>query len=237
MVRLFLACLMCICAASAASAQAPSPSSSPEPLNDSAKKLIGTWEFANADRDKVCTATFKGDPTAVGFAVTFDAGCAAKFPLVDNVAGWKYPEHDLLYLLNADGKALVEFSEVEGGIFEAPTPGVGVLFLRTPQAAAAEPKARTPQQVAGTWTLQRGNGTAACRFTLATTPAGDDYALTVAPGCEPRIAQLGFIAWNVDRGELVLTPSRGNPWRFEVVDDKSWALLPESADQTLLARQ
>jgi hypothetical protein len=52
--------------------------------------------------------------------------------VVTKVVGWRYPEDDLLYLLNADGEALVEFSEVEDGMFEAPTPGVGVLFLQKP---------------------------------------------------------------------------------------------------------
>ncbi len=92
--------------------------------------MIGSWEFSNADRDKICTATFSSDLTPVGFKVEFDANCGSLFPLVNNIVGWKFPDNDLLYLLDAGGKALVEFSEVEDGIYEAPTPGVGVLFLQ-----------------------------------------------------------------------------------------------------------
>ena len=103
-------------------------------LGESAKAMIGTWEFSNAARDKVCNATFKKIHTRVGFRVTFGANCGKLFPLVQQVAGWRYPEDDDLFLLDADGKALVEFSEVEDGIFEAPTPGVGVLFLQNPAA-------------------------------------------------------------------------------------------------------
>jgi len=232
-----LAALLSVLIAGVAAAQpAPQPAPQPSaPLNDSAKGILGTWEFSNAARDKVCTAVFKSDATAVGYKVEFDANCAALFPLVADVAGWKYPEHDFLFLLNAEGKALVEFSEAENNSFEAPTPGVGVLFLKSP-SAAAEPAAKTPQQVAGDWTLKRGNGVAVCQFTFATTAAGDGYALTVRPGCDAGVSQLGFTQWQLDRGELVLTPARGNPWRFEAVDDKSWALLPESADQTMLVR-
>ena len=98
--------------------------------------MIGSWEFSNADRDKKCTATFSGDRTAVGFKVEFDANCASQFPLVADIVGWKFPDNDLLYLLDSTGKALVEFSEVEDGIYEAPTPGVGVLFLQNAAAAA-----------------------------------------------------------------------------------------------------
>ena len=98
--------------------------------------MIGTWEFSNADRDKTCTVTFKSDRSAVGYKLEFDPNCGNLFPLVRDIAGWKYPEDDLLYLLDAQGKSLVEFSEVEDGIFEAPTPGLGVLFLQNPAAAA-----------------------------------------------------------------------------------------------------
>ena len=66
-------------------------------------------------------------PTPVGFKVEFDANCGNLFPLVLRVAGWKFPEGDNLFLVDAEGKTLVEFSEVESGIYEAPTPGVGVL--------------------------------------------------------------------------------------------------------------
>src|SRR5579862_6808992 len=77
-------------------------------LGESAKGMIATekWEFSNADRDKICTVVFKGDPTAVGFRLEFDPNCVTLFPLVHDIAGWKYPEDDLLYLLDAQGKSL-----------------------------------------------------------------------------------------------------------------------------------
>ncbi len=214
--------------AGAASAQAPA-------LNDAAQAMIGTWEFSNAERDKICSASFSGAATAVGYKVEFDPNCATLFPLVANIAGWKYPDNDLLYLLDAQGQALVEFSEVEDGIFEAPTPGLGVLFLQNP--AAANPPAKQPRQVAGIWRLLRGNGALLCAFTLDTTPAGDGFTLTAQPGCDAAIVKLGFTQWRLDRGELVLVAPTGAPWRFEEIDDKSWARLPESVDRITLVRQ
>ena len=104
-------------------------------INASAKAMIGPWEFSDAARSKVCTVTFSETAVKVGYKLAFAPECAALFPLVVNIAGWSYPDNDLLYLLDAQGKALVEFSEVEDGIFEAPTPGVGVLFLHNPEAA------------------------------------------------------------------------------------------------------
>src|SRR5262245_42712877 len=79
---------------------------SPATLGEQAKAVLGSWEFSNADRDKICTADFKGDRTPVGFKVDFDANCGNLFPLVNNIAGWVFPENDLLRLLDAQGHSL-----------------------------------------------------------------------------------------------------------------------------------
>src|SRR5471032_384375 len=158
------------------SALAQAPATQSTNLGDSAKALIGTWEFSNADRDKICSATFKSDSTKVGFKVEFDKSCAGLFPVVSDVAGWSFPDNDLLRFLDAQGKALVEFSEVEDGIYEAPTPGLGVLFLQN--ATAAGPAPKPAEQVAGTWGLTRGSGKPLCVLTLTTTAAKDGFALS-----------------------------------------------------------
>jgi hypothetical protein len=213
---------------------AAAPAMAQSTMSDSGKELLGTWEFSNADRDKTCQATFKADVTKVGFKVEFDAGCAAKFPLVNEVAGWTFPDGDLLRLVDATGKTLVEFSEVESGIYEAPTPGVGVLFLQN--AASVGPPPKPPEQVAGEWTVTR-RGARVCSLTLSATPANDGYALVVKPGCDAAVARLNFTQWRLDREELTLSPARGNPWRFEEVDAGSWRRTPETADQYMLLRQ
>ena len=89
--------------------------------------MIGSWEFSNADRDRTCTATLKSDSAPGGLKIEFDANCANLFPLVRDITAWKFPDNDLLYFVDARGKTIVEFSEVEDGIFEAPTPGVGMV--------------------------------------------------------------------------------------------------------------
>lgn len=229
MVRLVLIGVAAL-AASAAAAQTPPT------LGDSAKSVIGTWEFSNADRDKICTATFKADPTPVGFKVEFDKSCAALFPIVADVAGWIFPENDLLHLLDAHKKSLIEFSEVEDNIYEAPTPGLGVLFLQN--AADAGPPMKRAEQVAGTWAIKRGNGGPLCQLTLTMNEAGDDnLALTVLPGCEAALARLNFGQWRMDRGELMIYPARGVPWRFEAIDDSNWRRLPERDNGYVLVKQ
>ena len=221
--------LVAVCVTGVALAQAPSP------LGDSAQRMIGNWEFSNADRDRTCTATFKRDRGPGGFKVEFDANCANLFPLVRDIAAWKFPDNDLLYLLDAKGKSIVEFSEVEDGIFEAPTPGVGVLFLQNAAAAGAPPK--PAEQVAGDWAIVRKGGSSVCVLTLGMTKASDGFGVVVKPGCDVPISRLNFTQWRVDSDQLMLVPSRGNPWRFEEIDPTTWRRVPESADQITLVRQ
>lgn len=221
--------LVAACICGVAHAQTPAA------LNESAQRVVGSWEFSNAERDRICTANLKSDLTRGGFKVEFDANCASLFPLVRDIVAWKFPDNDLLYLLDAQGKSVVEFSEVEDGIFEAPTPGVGVLFLQNAAAAAAPPK--PPEQVTGDWAIVRKSGPPVCSFTLGMTAAGDGFAVAVKPGCDPALARLNFAQWRIDRDELMLVPARGNPWRFEEVDNTTWRRVPESADQITLVRQ
>ncbi|HZL39554.1 MAG TPA: AprI/Inh family metalloprotease inhibitor [Pseudolabrys sp.] len=213
---------------------AQTPATQSTSLGESAKAMIGAWEFSNADRDKICTVTFKTDPSPVGFKLEFNKECAELFPLVSGVAGWNFPENDLLRMLDAQGKALVEFSEVEDGIYEAPTQGVGVLFLQNPASAGAPPK--PPEQVAGDWAIMRA-GKALCQVTLTIDPAEDGMAIKIKPGCDPTIARLNFTQWKIDGDELMLVPAKSGPWRFGEADANTWRRVPEGANPYSLVRQ
>jgi hypothetical protein len=228
---LLIACALAVSAAAPALAQTATQSTT---LGDSAKALIGTWEFSNADRDKICSATFKSDPTKLGFKVEFEKKCAELFPVVSDVAAWAFPDNDLLRFVDLQGKALVEFSEVEDGIYEAPTPGLGVLFLQKP-GAGSQPK--PAEQVAGDWAVTRRGGPPICTLTLSANAAKDGFALSVKPGCDAAIARLNFTQWKLDDDELLLVPARGTPWRFEEGDNDAWRRIPAGADQYALTRQ
>lgn len=224
--RAVLAFLLFICVGANASAQS---------LSDQAKAMLGTWEFSNADRDKTCSVTFRDTRTAAGYRLEFDSKCTEDFPLLKDVAGWTFPDNDFLRLVDSKGKSLAEFSEVETGMFEAPTPGYGVLFLQNAADVGAQPV--TLDQVIGDWALMRGSGKPLCGITLSTTPADEGFALTVKPGCDPTIARLNFSRWRIDRDELMLSPARGNSWRFEQNDANTWERVPESANPYTLVRQ
>ena len=142
---------------------------SPPPISDAVRAVAGSWEFSNADRDKICMVTLKADAAPVGMKLEFDRACVTVFPFVRDVAGWTVAENDFLRLLDARGRPILEFSEVEGGLYEAPRPGEGILFLQT--AAAAGPAPRTADQMLGDWGIVRGAGKPICVITLSNTAA------------------------------------------------------------------
>ena len=227
MIRAFLSLIVVVLSLDLAQAQG---------INETAKVMLGSWEFSNAERDKRCTVTFTDSRASQGYRLDFDPKCIDDFPLLREVAGWSFPENDLLHFLDARGRALVDFSEVETGMFEAPTQGYGVLFLQNAADAGAPPiKA---EDVAGDWAITRGSPRPLCVITLTTTPVADEgFAVVVKPGCDAAITRLNFNRWRIDRDELMLSPARGNPWRFEQDDANTWERVPESANPYRLVRQ
>src|ERR1700682_3559253 len=89
----------------------------PPPPSDSVKAMTGGWEMSNAERDKTCVITFKLDGAGPGRALDLDKGCPG-FPTIREAAAWTRGKDDALQLLDAKGKALLTFDEVESGLFE-----------------------------------------------------------------------------------------------------------------------
>ncbi len=196
----------------------------------------GTWEFSNADRDKRCTLTFRTDPGPAGMRLEFDKGCVGLFPFVKEIAGWSLAQNDFPRLLDAKGQSVLEFSEVESRIYEAPRPGEGILFIQASTAVGPPPK--EADQMFGDWNLLRGaGGRPICAMTLANTPAGEDYyALRLKPGCDVAVTRFAPNAWQMDRGELVLRNARNQSWRFAEGDGSAWQRVPEGPQPLTLVR-
>jgi hypothetical protein len=204
-------------------------------LNDAAKAVVGAWEFSNADRDRRCAITLKSEAAAGSLKLELDRGCAGVFPFMKDVAGWTLAENDFLRLVDAKGKAILEFSQVEDGMYEAPRPGEGILFLQT-AASVNAPKA-TADQMVGDWKIVRGSQQL-CVLTLSNTPAREDsFALRLKPNCDFLVTRFGPSTWEMDRGELVLKNTRDQTWRFETSDAKTWQRVPESANPIQMVRQ
>ncbi|HLK80512.1 MAG TPA: AprI/Inh family metalloprotease inhibitor [Xanthobacteraceae bacterium] len=224
----------------AAFAAAPQASAQQRPItsNETFKAMIGKWEISTADRDRSCHLTFKADPGGALFKLDIDKACAAQMPELKEVIGWTIGGLDLVKLMDGKGKPVLEFSEVESGIFEAQRPGEGIYIMQNAASAAAVNISL--DQMAGDWSVVRGgSGKTVCIITLTNAAAGDDaFALRLKPGCEPFVTGFGPAAWYLDRGELVLRSKAGRFWRFEANDASNWQRsIPEGREPVNLVRQ
>jgi len=215
------------------------PPAAPQGAPNEAKAadaMIGTWEFSNADHDKICRFTFRADavPGAGGNKLDIDRNCPNLFASTKTIVAWAVDNYGDLRLLDASGNAVIDMTEVEGGMYDGFTPEEGRYVLQT---AAAAP-VHSADDLVGDWGIARGTGKPICVLTLANTPAGADVLLLkVKPGCDATVTRFGPTGWRVAVGELVLISSRGQTWEFEENDANTWQRVPESADQILLVRQ
>jgi Protease inhibitor Inh len=204
------------------------------PNNDAAAAMIGAWELSNADHDKVCRFTFRGDDVPGGKKIEVDKNCPSVFPSTKDIAAWAMDSYGNLSLVDAQGNAVIELTEVESGIYDGFSPEEGRYIL---QSAAAAP-VRSADDMVGDWAVARGTGKPICTLTLAKNPAGADaFTLKLKPGCDALVTRFGPTSWRMDQGELVLQAPRGQAWRFVENDANTWQREPESADPVLLVRQ
>ena len=203
---------------------------------DPVAAVVGAWELSNADRDKTCRLNFRADATAGGYKIDVDKNCPNVFPSTKEITAWAVDNYGSLRLLNAQGEAVIELTEVESGMYDGFTPEEGRYVM---QSAAAAP-VRSADDMIGDWSIARSTGKPICALTLANTAAAagsDNLALKLKPGCDVLITRFGPTSWRMDNGELVLQSARGQTWRFEENDTNTWQRLPESADPILLVRQ
>ena len=205
---------------------------------DPANAVIGSWEFSNADRDKVCHITFRAEAVSGGRRLDIDKNCSNFFPSTKNIAAWAVDNYGDLRLVDAQGAAVIELSQVEGGMYDGFSPQEGRYILQT---AAAAP-VRTANDMVGDWSIAHSPGKPICALTLANSPVGpgataDVLSLKVKPGCDPTVMRFNPTGWRMQEGDLMLLSARGQSWQFEENDANTWQRVPESSDPILLMRQ
>jgi hypothetical protein len=203
-----------------------------DPVGD----MIGAWELSNADHDKVCKFSFRADTAAGGYKLDIDRNCPNVFPSTKDIVAWTIDNYGNLRLLDAGGEAVIELTQVEGGMFDGFKPEEGRYVLQ----AAAAVQTRSADDMAGDWAVARGTGKPICLLTLANAamaPGADSLVLKLKPGCDALVVRFGPTSWRMDNGELVLLSSRGQTWRFEENDLNTWQRVPETPDPVLLVRQ
>ena len=200
------------------------------------KGMVGQWELSTTERSKTCVVTLKSDATAQGLKLELEPGCAAALPFSKEIAAWSIKGLDIVRLQDGSGQAVIDFTEVESGIFEGLRQGEGIYILQN--LAAARSLAKSMDQMIGDWAMVRGNGRAVCGLTLTNTEASqDNFQVFLKPKCDPAVSVFAPTQWRLERGELLLMSASGELWRFEADDNAQWRLVPDTADPLIMLRQ
>jgi hypothetical protein len=201
------------------------------------KDMIGQWELATTDRSKTCVVTLKADTGPQGFRLELEPGCAKALPFTSDIAAWSIKGlGDIVRLQNAAGEPVIDFTEVETGIFEGLRSGEGVYILQ--DLAAARSLAKSMDQMIGDWAMVRGNGQTICGLTLTNTEATqDNFQVFLKPKCDPAVAAFAPTQWRLDHGQMLLQSATGDTWTFEADDNAQWRRVPDSTDPLIMLRQ
>lgn len=201
------------------------------------KDMIGQWELATTDRSKTCVVTLKNDSTPQGFKLELEPNCAAALPFTRDIATWSIKGlGDIVRLQDAAGQPVVDFTEVETGIFEGMRTGEGIYILQN--LVAARSLAKSMDQMIGDWAMVRGDGQTICGLTLTNTEAtADNFQVFLKPKCDPTIAAFAPTQWRLDHGQILLMAASGETWQFEADDNAQWRRVPDRADPLIMLRQ
>ena len=200
------------------------------------KDMIGQWELATTERSKTCVVTLKGDATPQGLKLELEPNCAKALPFSKDIAAWSVKGLDIVRLQDAAGQPVIDFTEVESGIFEGVRQGEGVYILQN--LAAARSLAKSMDQMIGDWAMVRGSGQTICGLTLTNTDAGqDNFQVFLKPKCDPMVTAFAPTRWRLEHGQILLMSDKGETWQFEADDNAQWRLVPDSADPLIMVRQ
>jgi hypothetical protein len=199
------------------------------------KEMIGQWELSTTERSKTCVVTIRNEAAPGGLKLELEPGCAAALPFTQDIKAWSIKGLDIVRLQDATGNSVIDFTEVESGIFEGLRQGEGVYILQN--LAAARSLAKSMDQMIGDWQIVRGNGRPICGLTLTNTEAtGDNFQVFLKPKCDPAIATFGPTQWRLERGQIILLSKTGDAWQFEADDNAQWRRVPDSADGLVMLR-
>ncbi len=200
------------------------------------KDMVGQWELSTTERSKTCVITLKPDTTPQGLKLELEPTCAASLPFTKDIKAWNVRGLDIVRLQDGTGEAVIDFTEVETGIFEGLRTNEGVYILQN--LAAARSLAKSMDQMIGDWAMVRGNGNTVCGLTLTNNDAGNDnFQVFLKPKCDAAVSAFAPTQWRLERGQIMLMSDKGETWRFEADDNAQWRLVPDSADPLIMLRQ
>ena len=212
-----------------AAAEMPSPAAI-------AAEMVGQWELSTAERGKTCVVTLKNDPIAGGMKLELEPACSSALAFTKDIAAWSVRGLDIVRLQTTQGEPVIDFTEVEGGIWEGQRENEGIYILQN--LAAARSLSRSMDQMIGDWAVVRGDGTSICGLTLTNTEKDkDNFEVYLKPRCDPMVASFNPVMWRLDHGQIIMTSASGESWQFDPDDNAQWRRVPDISDPVILVRQ
>ena len=200
------------------------------------KEMVGQWELSTTERSKTCVVTLKAEVAGQAYKLELEPACKTALPFTKDIVAWSVRGLDIVRLQDATGEAVIDFTEVEAGIFEGLRQGEGVYILQ--DLAAARSMAKSMDQMIGDWSMVRGNGQPVCGLTLTNTEAdADNFQVFLKPRCDAAVAQFNPTQWRLERGQIILMSKSGEAWQFEADDHAQWRRVPDTVDPLIMLRQ
>ena len=134
--------LLSLCIVSALAGAAPASAQDTAALK---KTMVGQWELSTTERSKTCVVTLKGDGTPQGLKLELEPACPKALPFTKDIAAWTIRGLDIVRLQDGTGQSVIDFTEVESGIYEGLRTGEGVYILQN--LAAARSLAKSMDQL------------------------------------------------------------------------------------------
>ena len=213
----------------------PARAEMPSPATIAAE-MIGQWELSTAERSKTCVVTLKNDPIVGGMKLELEPACPSALAFTKDIAAWSVRGLDIVRLQTAEGEPVIDFTEVEGGIWEGQRENEGIYILQN--LAAARSLSRSMDQMIGDWAVVRSDGTSICGLTLTNTEKDkDNFEIYLKPRCDPMVANFNPVMWRLDRGQIIMTSASGETWQFDPDDNAQWRRVPDISDPVILVRQ
>jgi hypothetical protein len=227
----------CIAAAAIVAAIACGAPARAQDTSTLKKDMVGQWELSTTERSKTCVVTLKSDAIPLGMKLELEPACAKALPFTADINSWSIKGlGDIVRLQDAAGQPVIDFTEVETGIFEGLRTGEGVYILQN--LAAARSLAKSMDQMIGDWAMVRSNGESICGLTLTNTEAtADNFQVFLKPKCDPAVSAFAPTQWRLDHGQILLQSARGETWSFEADDNAQWRRVPDSTDPLIMLRQ
>jgi len=215
----------------------PSPAAAQD-VTTLKRDMVGQWELSTTERSKTCAITLKAEVPGYseGSKVELDPGCNAALPFTKDIVAWSIRGLDIVRLQNARGEAVIDFTEVESGIFEGLRQGEGVYILQ--DLAAARSTTRSMDQMIGDWSMVHADGRTVCGLTLTNNEATtDNFQVFLKPSCDAEITQFNPVQWRLDHGQIIMTSKSGESWQFEADDNAQWRRVPDTGATLIMLRQ